>query len=137
MEHIFNSRTNCFEGYEPQYETKINEATGEEEQVLIPCTETLYTDDEVKAYLEQCSKTKALKAVDGKPAIVDRHTSAEAEILNKKSRIKELKALLSHTDYMALKVLEGAMSVEEYEPIRVQRQSWRDEINALEAEVAQ
>lgn len=47
-------------------------------------------------------------------------------------RINELKANLDATDYKSIKHSEGAMSDEEFEPIRVQRQAWRDEINELE-----
>lgn len=48
-------------------------------------------------------------------------------------RINELKQMLSKTDYQAIKFAEGALSQQEYEPVRVQRQSWRDEINLLES----
>lgn len=47
-------------------------------------------------------------------------------------RIKELKKLLDETDYQALKFAEGVFTAEQYEPIKVQRQAWRDEINELE-----
>ena len=46
--------------------------------------------------------------------------------------IAELKAKLAATDYQAIKYAEGALSAEEYEPIKVQRQEWRDRINELE-----
>lgn len=47
-------------------------------------------------------------------------------------RIDELKAMLSSTDYQAIKFAEGLISNEDYEPIKNQRQQWRDEINRLE-----
>lgn len=47
-------------------------------------------------------------------------------------RIEELKTLLSSTDYQAIKFAEGAISEEQYAPIREQRQAWRNEINELE-----
>lgn len=47
-------------------------------------------------------------------------------------RIAELKQLLAETDYKAIKYAEGQLTAEEYEPIKAQRQSWRDEINNLE-----
>ena len=50
-------------------------------------------------------------------------------------RIEFLKKDLDATDYMAIKVLEGAMTAEEFEPMRVRRQSWRDEINRLEQQI--
>lgn len=50
-----------------------------------------------------------------------------------KARIKELKQLLAETDYQAIKYAEGVLSYSEYEPVRLQRIAWREEINSLEA----
>lgn len=50
------------------------------------------------------------------------------------SNIAGLKQLLDSTDYQALKHADGALSDEEYEPIRLKRQELRDAINALEEE---
>ena len=47
--------------------------------------------------------------------------------------IAALKANLTKTDYQAIKFFEGHLTAEEYEPIKAQRQAWRDEINELEA----
>ena len=47
-------------------------------------------------------------------------------------RIRELKLLLSSTDYQAIKYAEGRLSEQEYAPIGEQRQAWRDELNRLE-----
>ena len=52
------------------------------------------------------------------------------------AEITALKSLLTDTDYKALKHADGVMSAEEYEPIRQQREEWRDKINALETELA-
>lgn len=134
MEYIWNSKTNCFDGYEPQYETKINETTGEEEQVLIPCSERLYTQDEVNALFAQCKDNKTLKSVDGLPTIVDRYTAEELAKINAIKRVAELKANLKATDYQAIKFAEGEMSADEFAPVKAQRISWRVEINALEEE---
>ena len=49
--------------------------------------------------------------------------------------IQQLKRKLLQTDYQAIKYAEGALTEEEYAPIKAQRQVWRDEINALEAEL--
>lgn len=46
-------------------------------------------------------------------------------------RITELKNLLQSTDYQAIKYAEGQTSAEDYEPMKKQRQEWRDEINRL------
>lgn len=49
-------------------------------------------------------------------------------------RINELKHYLNSTDYQAIKFSDGAISEEEYAPIREQRKAARAEINAIEAE---
>lgn len=51
------------------------------------------------------------------------------------NEIETLKQKLSETDYKAIKYAEGLISEEEYEPIKAERQSWRDRINELEKEL--
>ena len=51
---------------------------------------------------------------------------------NKTDKISQLKSLLVETDYKAIKYAEGWLTEEEYEPIKQQRQEWREEINNLE-----
>lgn len=51
-----------------------------------------------------------------------------------KAQIRELKEDLASTDYMSLKYSEGALSSEDWAPIRDQRSAWRAEINRLESE---
>ena len=60
----------------------------------------------------------------------------QAEIDEIQRKIDETKAKLSQTDYQAIKYFEGFISEADYAPIKAQRQAWRDEINALEAELA-
>lgn len=48
-------------------------------------------------------------------------------------KIDELKKKLQETDYKCLKYVDGALSKEEYEEVKELRQSYRDEINKLEA----
>lgn len=48
------------------------------------------------------------------------------------SRIAFLKAELAETDYLCLKCTDGALSEEEYAPIRQKRAAYRAEINALQ-----
>lgn len=50
-----------------------------------------------------------------------------------KIEIIELKEKLLETDYKAIKYAEGQMTEEEYLPIKIERQSWRDRINYLES----
>lgn len=56
----------------------------------------------------------------------------KAQYMNK---INLLKVKLSRTDYVALKYAEGAISEEDYAPIKEQRAAWRDEINDLEGKL--
>lgn len=49
--------------------------------------------------------------------------------------IEELKQKLIDTDYQAIKYAEGHLSEEEYTPIKEERQTWRNRINELEAEL--
>lgn len=42
---------------------------------------------------------------------------------------------LSSTDYVAAKIAEGAATRDEYATVLAQRQAWRDEVNAAEAEI--
>ena len=60
----------------------------------------------------------------------------QAEIDEVQRKISEAKAKLSETDYQAIKYVEGFISEADYAPIKAQRQAWRDEINALETELA-
>ena len=50
------------------------------------------------------------------------------------SEIREIKEKHAETDYKCLKFVDGALSEEEYAPVRQYRQSLRDEINTLEAQ---
>lgn len=52
------------------------------------------------------------------------------------SEIAVKKQMLASTDYQALKYAEGAISDEDYAEVKAQRETWRAEINALEAELA-
>ena len=72
---------------------------------------------------------KELKVVDGKVVAVE-HVQTEQE--RAYIRIAELKSKLQQTDYQAIKHFEGYLTDYEYEPIKAQRQAWRDEINELE-----
>ncbi len=75
-----------------------------------------------------------------KDGVLIPYAKTEEEIASEKRkenfvRITELKSLLKATDYQAIKYAEGLLNDIEYEPIRVQRQAWRDEINRLEDEL--
>lgn len=51
-------------------------------------------------------------------------------------QIMALKEELSASDYKAIKYAEGLITAEEYEPIKAERQAIREQINALEKELA-
>lgn len=52
----------------------------------------------------------------------------------KQARITELKQLLADTDYVVIKIAEGAATAEDYADVIAQRQAWRVEIRELENE---
>lgn len=87
------------------------------------------TDEEKDILLCEQSKGKEIKVIDGKVVAVER-VPTQAEI--NRTRITELKQNLANTDYQAIKHFEGYLTDEEYEPIKLQRQAWRYEINELE-----
>ncbi|MGL5513617.1 MAG: hypothetical protein ACRDBM_10350 [Sporomusa sp.] len=58
-------------------------------------------------------------------------------LVEKQARANAVRQLLINTDYQAIKASEGMISEAEYAETKAQRQAWRDEINALEAEIAQ
>ena len=65
------------------------------------------------------------------------NTNFNPEQYAKRMEITALKRLLKQSDYKAIKYAEGLLTAEEYEPIKQQRQAWRNQINQLEAELAQ
>lgn len=52
------------------------------------------------------------------------------------NEIWDLKGKLADTDYVAVKIAEGAATKEEYADIIAERQTWRDEINKLQQQLA-
>lgn len=50
---------------------------------------------------------------------------------NAEVRIAELKSSLESTDYQVLKWKEGELTDEQFEPMRLQRKAWREEIRNL------
>lgn len=67
------------------------------------------------------------------------YTKEELEEIQKKKKTEKLeeeilerKNSLQETDYVAIKIMEGAATKEEYADILQERSRWRDEINELE-----
>ena len=63
----------------------------------------------------------------------------QSEIIEAKNEqysvILDREAKLSSTDYIAAKIAEGKATQEEYADKIAQRQTWRDDINAANAEI--
>lgn len=91
------------------------------------------TNEEFDYLMCEQAKGKELKVVDGKVVAVERVMTEQEKA---QIRIAELKQKLQETDYLAIKHFEGYLTDYEYEPIKFKRQSWRDEINALEVQYA-
>lgn len=72
--------------------------------------------------------------IDGKVVEKPPYVPSEEELLAaaKNSKLAELRQLLNNTDYKAIKFAEGAMSAQEFEPVRLKRQAWREAYNAIE-----
>lgn len=50
-------------------------------------------------------------------------------------KINYFKQLLRDSDYLAIKLMEGELTAEEYAPVKEQRKQWRAEINQLEKQI--
>lgn len=134
MMYTWNSKSNSFDGYEPQYEERTDE-NGNVEKVEIPCDKTLYTQEQVDAIFAGRGANQVIKDVNGVPTYVNLYTDAELTVQANRKRINELKALLQATDYQAIKYAEGFISEADYLPIKQVRQSYRNKINELEAQI--
>ena len=86
MMYTWNSKTNSFDGYEPQYEEHTDE-NGNLERVEIPCDKTLYTQEQVDAIFAGRGANQVIKDMDGVPTAVDLYTESELTIEAKKKRI--------------------------------------------------
>lgn len=120
----FNYKTNSFS-------KKINEENIEH------CIEVL--DDVCQTLFDEVNNSETPKAIFANeethyPEV--RELEIEANPTQElQNRIIELKRNLESTDYQAIKYAEGFISETDYASIKAQRQVWRDEINALEAEL--
>ena len=76
-------------------------------------------------------------AVEAKPAWDEEITEKVFVPYSQKEldqqRITELKQLLANSDYKAIKYAEGLISASDYAPVKAMRESYRAEINMLEA----
>ena len=79
-------------------------------------------------------------AVENGEFVIKRRTPSEAEtkadsIASINQQIRELQGKLAATDYQALKYSEGWITEKDYMEIKANRQSWRDTINQLQAQL--
>lgn len=79
-------------------------------------------------------------AVENGEFVIKRRTPSEAEtkadtIFSINQQIRELQGKLAATDYQALKYSEGWITEKDYTEIKANRQSWRDAINQLQAQL--
>lgn len=79
-------------------------------------------------------------AVENGEFVIKRRTPSEAEtkadsIASINQQIRELQDKLAATDYQALKYSEGWITEKDYTEIKANRQSWRDTINQLQAQL--
>ena len=84
---------------------------------------------EVAAWCNQSGEYHIEKQ-DNYYAVVKNAEPTEEQI--KAMMIAELKANLSATDYVVIKIAEGAATTEDYADVIAKRQQWRAEINSLE-----
>lgn len=84
------------------------------------------------AWIVDVAGVEEQQAYDEDIMIFVPYTAAEKQEIADEKRIEELKTLLFDTDYKAIKFAEGLITLNDYEPIRRQRQAWRDEINQIE-----
>ena len=136
----WDSASNSFVPYEPEYETiiEVNE-NGEEEskQVEKAPTFTLYSREQINTIFANRGENQVIKDVNGIPTAVDIYTESELTIAANKKRINELKDLLKATDYQAIKYAEGFISEVDYAPIKQVRQSYRNKINEIESQIGE
>ena len=64
-----------------------------------------------------------------------KQTEINEAINAQQSIVLDREGKLSSTDYIAAKLAEGKATQEEYADKIVQRQQWRDDINAAQAEI--
>lgn len=106
-------------------ELENNIVVGVYEEVLPNHTTLEVTEEQLKLLIDN------LGNIDVNLNIL-KDLKKEKEILDK---LEQYHIFLQETDYKAIKYAEGLISEEEYHPIKVQRQAWRDEINKLEGEL--
>ena len=78
------------------------------------------------------SPSEGVLLANGWERVTQEPTEAEVAEMERVAEIERLKEQLAATDYKAIKHAEGWLTDDEYEPIKAQRQQWRERINELE-----
>ena len=78
------------------------------------------------------SPSEGVLLANGWERVAQEPTEAEVAEMERVAEIERLKEQLAATDYKAIKHAEGWLTDDEYEPIKAQRQQWRERINELE-----
>ena len=105
-----------------------------------PAVPAQYHIEVIKTYPNGGKDVKKIIDVEGVPAkpawneivkeqVYVLYTQQELDQM----RIAELKQLLADSDYKAIKYAEGLITATDYAPIKAMRESYRAEINMLEA----
>lgn len=111
----------------------------EETYAKLQNRELMWTSQEVDVQLENgevVKKVNCFLIANPNYATEKAESDRQATVNDIQSQIQNYKKLLAETDYRAIKYFEGYYTAEEYAPYKYQRQSYRDEINRLELELA-
>ena len=94
-------------------------------------TDGLSGQPEAEAFDEDVEAGGCLARVIGGKIVIGK---TEAEKLSEQNagRVRALKRLLADTDYVAVKIAEGAAAASDYAGKLAERQAWRSEIRLLE-----
>ena len=99
------------------------------DRLLISNEEAEESHFEVKTY--DNGGTEKFKVID-KPYKPAEYEEIQVYVLcTNEELINNLKQKLSSTDYQVLKWQEGELTDEQFEPMRLQRKAWREEIRSL------
>lgn len=109
----------------------IEKQNGVKEKIILPDDAKLATDEDL-AYFQSLAD----EATARRNRQLEAYNISE-EILKRERQISQYKALLNKNDYKRGKWIDGFLTDEEYEPVRLQMQEWRVNINALEDEISE
>ena len=96
-----------------------------------PTTEDLESRNEAVIASETDYELSKIKLVGGVIKLIE-VTDAETFATLKSSKLSDIKAKLSATDYKRMKYDDGDLSAEEYEPVKVERHNLRVAYNNIE-----